>query len=213
MPRHATIHACQTYPESASHASSSQSPSAPSTASSPPTSHGSHGTISSLASASRSTRLAPSPTSSTTAPARAAGRRPTSASSSGAATGWRRSRRGARPTGCSAWSPWARTRRRRAPGVGACRPSGRPSSSTWRPIPSAGRARPRTTAIGSSGLSRTGSAVLSTPSRAATWRIDSTVLPRKAYPSGSGSPTCCTGHLGGGIRHGRSSFRVSMGCP
>ncbi len=35
----------------------------------------------------------------------------------------------------------------------------------------------------------------------------------KAYPSGSGSPTCCTGHLGGGIRHGRSSFRVSMGCP
>ncbi len=38
-------------------------------------------------------------------------------------------------------------------------------------------------------------------------------LPHKAYPSGSGSPTCCTGHLGGGIRHGRSSFRVSMGCP
>ena len=35
----------------------------------------------------------------------------------------------------------------------------------------------------------------------------------KAYPSGSGSPTCCTGHLGGGTQHGRSSFRVSMGCP
>ena len=123
---------------------------------------------------------AASPTSSTTAPATAAGRPPTSVSCLGAATGYRQTGRGAWPIRCWATSPAAATRRTSAPRPAACPLWGKPSMNSWRPIPTGRQPPTRAIATSSSAISATGSAVPLTPSLAVMSRPASTALPRKA---------------------------------